>query len=135
MIWTGLSKHRELGLLLMRVGLGFMFLLVHGGPKMMGGPGLWEKVGQATSHFGINFSPTAFGLAAALAESLGGILLILGFFFRPACVLLIIIMVTAATNHFAMGQGWSGASHAIEVGCALVGLLLVGPGKYSLDRK
>lgn len=135
MIWTGLSKYREAGLLLMRVGLGLMFLLVHGGPKLMGGPGMWEKVGQAAGNFGIEFAPTAFGLAAGLAEAIGGLLLILGFLFRPACLLLVIVMVTAATHHFSMGQGWSGASHALEVGCAILGLMLVGPGKYSLDRK
>jgi putative oxidoreductase len=135
MIWTGLSKYRELGLLLMRVGLGTMFLLVHGGPKLLGGPGLWEKVGQATSHFGIEFAPTAFGFAAGLAESLGGLLLIAGFLFRPACLLLVIVMITAATHHLSLGQGWIGASHAIEVGVAVLGLLLVGPGKYSIDRK
>lgn len=135
MIWTGLSKYREVGLLLIRVGLGLMFLLVHGGPKLMGGPGLWEKVGQATGNLGITFAPTAFGLAAGLAEAIGGLLLILGFFFRPACVLLVMVMIVAATSHFSRGQGWSGASHALEVGCAILGLLLVGPGKYSLDRK
>ncbi|MCC7349447.1 MAG: DoxX family protein [Phycisphaerales bacterium] len=135
MIWTGLSKYRELGLLLMRVGLGTMFLLVHGGPKLLGGPGLWEKVGQATGHFGIEFAPTAFGFAAGLAESLGGLLLIAGFLFRPACLLLVIVMITAATHHLSQGQGWIGASHAIEVGVAVLGLLLVGPGKYSIDRK
>lgn len=135
MIWTGLSKYREAGLLLMRVGLGLMFLLVHGGPKMMGGPGTWEKYGHTMENFGIHFAPTAFGLAAGLAESIGGLLLILGFLFRPACALLLCVMVVAATNHFSMGQGWGGASHAIEVGCAILGLMLVGPGKYSLDRK
>ena len=33
------------GLLLLRVGVGASFLLIHGGPKLLGGAPVWERVG------------------------------------------------------------------------------------------
>lgn len=37
MILTSLNKHRHIGLLILRIGIGCMFLF-HGAPKMFGGP-------------------------------------------------------------------------------------------------
>ena len=37
-------KTHDLGLLLLRVGIGIMFT-IHGYPKLIGGPEMWAKVG------------------------------------------------------------------------------------------
>ena len=134
MICTSLNKHRHIGLLILRIGLGCMFLF-HGCPKLFGGPEQWEKVGMAMGSLGIEFIPAFWGFMAAISESLGGICLILGFFFRPACILLTITMVVAAASHLSRGEGLGGASNAIEVGIVFLSLILIGPGKYSLDEK
>ncbi len=134
MTFTFLSKHKDVGLLILRIGLGSMFIF-HGAPKMFGGPETWEKVGLAMGSLGIQFLPTFWGFMAALSEFIGGICIILGVFFRPACVLLTITMIVAAIRHLSGGDGLRGASHAIEDGVVFLGLILIGPGKYSLDHK
>lgn len=133
MILTFLNKYRDAGLLILRVGLGIMFIF-HGAPKMFGGPDAWGKLGMAMGNFGIDFLPAFWGFMAAFSEFFGGILLILGLFFRPTCILLTITMIVAAGFHIGRGDGLMGASHAIENGIVLLSLILIGPGKVSLDK-
>jgi putative oxidoreductase len=83
-------------------------------------------------NFGISFAPEWWGLAAALAESLGGLFILLGLLFRPAALVLAFVMVVATTNHIATGQGTP--AHAFKNAWLFAGLVLVGPGRYSLDH-
>lgn len=122
------------GLLLARLGLGAMFLLVHGGPKLLGGPPTWEKVGSAMAVVGVSFFPVAWGFLAAAAEGVGGLCLALGLFTRPAAFLMMVTMAVASTMHLSHGDGLQQASHAMEAGLVFLGLLVAGPGRYSLDR-
>lgn len=128
------GKYFDLGLLILRVGIGVMMIL-HGAPKMFGGPEKWETIGAATQHVGIHFAPMFFGFMAALAEFFGGILLLFGLYFGAALVLLIINMAVAASYHLGSGDGLMGASHAIELGILFLSLLFIGPGLYSLDHR
>ncbi|KAA3439429.1 DoxX family protein [Rufibacter hautae] len=122
------------GLLLLRIGIGFMFI-VHGWPKITGGKETWAMVGGAMSTLGISSGATFFGFMAAFAETVGGLFLMLGFLFRPVVVLLFITMVMATIHHLAAGEGINGASHAIESAILFLSLLFIGPGRYSLDEK
>lgn len=133
MAWRILRKYDDLALLLVRLGLGAMFLY-RGWPKLIGGPEYWEKLGQAMRYAGVYTVPMAWGLAAALSEFVGGFCLILGFLFRPACLLLAITMGVAANMHLGKGEGILAASHALELGVVFLGLLFLGPGRYSVDR-
>ncbi|MEJ7780773.1 MAG: DoxX family protein [Daejeonella sp.] len=131
---SSLGKYRNTGLLIIRLGLGTMFML-HGYPKLLGGPAYWEDIGEAMSHLGITFVPVAWGLMAALIETFGGFLILLGLAFRPVCLLLLFTMIVAAAMHLSNGDGLMTASHAIEVGFVFFGLAFVGPGGYSVDKK
>lgn len=133
MAWKFLGKYRDFGLLLLRVGIGAMFVM-HGLPKLMGGPEKWTQLGGAMQYIGISFMPVAWGLAATLSEFLGGILLVLGVLFRPACLLLTVTMAVAASMHLGKGEGLMAASHAIELGILFGSLLFIGPGRFSIDR-
>jgi putative oxidoreductase len=128
------DRYRDHGLLLLRVGLGAMFLW-HGLPKLLGGPELWAMVGSALGNFGITFAPAFWGLLAALAEAGGGLLLILGLAVRPAALSMFGTMIVAATMHLANGEGLKGASHAIEVGIVFAALVFIGAGRFSLDAR
>ncbi|MCX7014364.1 MAG: DoxX family protein [Candidatus Sumerlaeota bacterium] len=132
MILTYLDRHRDMGLLLLRVGLGFMFMC-HGLPKLMGGPNQWYEIGLAMGNLGIAAWPTFWGLMAALAEFGGGFLLMVGFFFRGALFLIIIDMIVALTFHLRHGDSFGTYSHPIEDGIVMISLFLIGPGKYALD--
>lgn len=51
---------REIGYLIIRVGIGTMIML-HGFPKLMGGPDTWVFLGGAMENFGITFAPMFWG--------------------------------------------------------------------------
>jgi putative oxidoreductase len=129
-----LNSYRNTGLLIIRMGLGAM-MIFHGYPIMLGGPEGWAGLGSSTKYIGITFLPVVWGFLAALVETLGGFLLLIGLAFRQVCILLVINMIVAAATHLGKGDGLQGASHAIELAIVFAGLLFVGPGKYSVDKK
>lgn len=133
-IFSQIGKYRNTGILIMRVGLGIM-MITHGYPKLMGGPEQWGKVGTAIGQAGIHFGYPFWGFMSGFAEAVGGLLVILGYYFRPACILIILNLLVATNHHFASGDGLKVASHAIETCFAFIGLLFIGPGKYSIDKK
>jgi len=121
------------GLLLLRLGLGAAFV-AHGVPKLLGGPETWQALGGAMTNLGVHFAPAVWGLAAALSEAGGGLLLALGLLFRPACAALLATMGVALAMHFGKGDPFLVYSHALEDGMVFLGLLIAGPGRLSLDR-
>ncbi len=122
----------QLALLVFRIAIGVLFI-IHGYPKMMNGPAGWVRLGQSMANYGIYSFPMFWGFMSAIAEFGGGILLVLGLWFRPACLLLITNMSVASIKHIASGDSFSTASHAIELLFVFIFLLMIGPGKYSID--
>ena len=106
----------------------------HGYGKITGGPEMWLKLGQATGAVGIHFAPKFFGFMASVAEFGGGMCLIIGFLMRPAALMMALTMTVAASMHLAKGDGLGIASHAIEAGIVFYSLILIGPGRFSLDE-
>ncbi|RKR81815.1 putative oxidoreductase [Mucilaginibacter gracilis] len=131
---SNLGSYKSTGLLIMRLGLGIMFIY-HGYPKLLGGPNEWSKIGSATKYAGIHFYPAFWGFMAACTETFGGFLLVIGLAFRPVCLLLAIELTIAALMHLGTGGGLMDASHAIEDAVVFAGLLFVGPGRFSVDKK
>lgn len=133
-IFENLSNYKNFGLLIIRIGLGVMFIY-HGVPKLSGGPEHWEKLGGAMKVVGISYAPAFWGFMAAITETFGGLLLMIGLAFRPVCILLVINLIVAALMHFSKGAGLEGAAHAIEDAIMFLGLIFIGPGLYSIDKK
>ena len=86
------------------------------------------------ANFGVTFAPAFWGFMAAATEFVGGVCLILGFAMRPACLMLLTTMIVAMMHHLAQGDGLFGAAHAIEDGIVFLALVIIGPGRYSIDK-
>lgn len=127
------DRDRDFGILLLRVGIGLMFVY-HGWPKISGGAETWVKLGMAMKVLGIGFAPEFWGLMSAVTEFFGGILITIGLLTRPAAMILTFNMAVAVILKFSTGAGLSGASEAIEVGIVFLSLIFIGPGKYSIDE-
>lgn len=126
----------DLGLLILRIGIGGSMVFFHGWGKISN-PGNWEKLGGSMSQFGITFMPAFWGFMAAFSEFGAAILIMLGLYFRTASVLLAFTMLTAALVHLNMdpaspNAGLKGASHALEFMVVFVALFFTGPGKHAL---
>lgn len=132
-MFKALAKHADLGLLIGRLGVGAIFI-VFGWHKLSGGQATWTHYGHAMASMGITFMPNFWGLAAALSEFAGGILVVIGFFFRPAATLIALTMVVATVSTFrAHPTGFMQYSRSIEMLCIMIVFVFVGPGKYSLE--
>ncbi|MBK1880155.1 DoxX family protein [Pelagicoccus mobilis] len=132
---TGLSKFDFFGVLLLRLGVGVL-LAFHGYPILTGGGEVWAEVGSGAK---ITTLPENFyefaGLASGLIQFMGGILLIIGLFTRGASLLLVIVVGFAIANHIvAESYQLSFIAH-LQLALGLLGLVFIGPGRLSLDRK
>ena len=133
MVLTWLSQYRDIGLLLLRCGLGTMMTL-HGWPKLAGGIHEWEKLGRAMTHLGVNFLPAFWGFSSALVETIGGCLVIVGFCFRPVTLLLSFNFVVATMLLYRTTHDFVQWSRPAEMLIVFASLILIGAGKYSVDR-
>ena len=106
--------------------------MIHGSGKIFH-PEKWEMIGAAMGNFGISFLPKFWGFMAAFAEFGGGILFLLGFFFRPAAAMMAFTMLVAMTMHITKGDAFGQYSHAMELGIVFFGLIFAGPGRLSID--
>ncbi len=115
----------------LRVVVGVVAVL-HGWPKMKALGTFIEKVDK----MGVPIAPV-FATAAALAEFLGGLALIIGLFtryaaFSFACVMAVAVFkVHQPSGFFAKGNGYE---YPLVLLVAAVSLIFSGAGPISLDR-
>ncbi|OGW34564.1 MAG: DoxX family protein [Nitrospirae bacterium GWD2_57_9] len=122
----------DLVLLCMRIVVGYAFIL-HG----------WGKIQSPFTWMGSESPvPTVFQALAAIAEFGGGFSLILGLLTRLGALGIDCNMMVAVFMHrFVMGDPFvnatGGRSYELAVAYLLIALLLVvvGPGRFSLDRR
>ena len=119
----------DLGLLILRItGSGLM--LTHGIPKLS------RLFGEGPIEFGdpigIGMGPSLF--LAVFPEFLCAVLVLIGFKTRWAAVPIIIVMMVAAFIVHAADPFGTKEKALLFLGI-FVTILLVGPGRYSIDRK
>lgn len=110
-------------------------MILHGYPKLLGGPETWRQVGQAMDAIGFNNMPVFFGFLAGIIEVFCGAFLVFGLFFRPALLLLFIYMLFLTAIHIGRGDPFGLISHPVELAIVFLSLLFMGPTKYSLDDR
>jgi putative oxidoreductase len=131
-----LHRFADLAPLVLRLGIGLVFV-VHGWAKLTEGPS-----GFAGMLTGLNVpAPELFAWLTMIAELVGGLLLLAGFLTRLATLPLIAVMtgalllVKSSVGIIApMGSPMPGAELDIALLSGLVALLLLGPGRLSVDH-
>ncbi|MBO9152921.1 DoxX family protein [Chitinophaga sp. GCM10012297] len=126
------AKTRNLGLLILRAGVGILFF-VFGWQKIAGGEQVWNGVGSAMQFVGISAWPVFWGLMATLAEFAGGLLLALGLFTRPAAAFLAFTMIMATILKGATGTGIIDWYAPFTMLLIMTFFILNGGGVYSID--
>ena len=134
------EKAKDIGLLLIRLGIGASMLIFHGNAKIMSGPESWAKLGGNMTIIGVTFLPAFWGFMAAFSEVVASLFIMLGILFRPAAALLAFTMLIAVLTHMNLSSlvfspDWEDASHAIEFLSIYTGLLFIGPGRFGVTFK
>lgn len=124
----------DIGLLLIRLGTGICFIFIHGLAKLTGGPERWEGLGKSMENIGITFLPVVWGFLAAFAETFGALFLAAGFMFRTSSFMLGFTMFVAMMVELGRLDPWGRVAHPMELMFVFFGLMLIGPGRYSIDH-
>jgi putative oxidoreductase len=132
-----LRDSRDLGLLFLRVATGSMLLSVHGWARLLKAFGylflgqLWTFIGLVQR---IGFPiPVVFAVASALAESVGAILLILGFGTRWVALLICVNLAVAVGLEVSKHSASYELPSVYLIAVAAIGI--AGAGGYSLDAR
>lgn len=127
-----LPQSADIGLLLLRVSLGFSMLLLHGWAKVQNFNAIAPKF---ISLFGIVPSNISLGMAI-FAEVVCSVLLIIGLFTRFAALSLTITMAVAFfVAHGGQLTGANPGEMAYVYMAGFVALLFAGGGKFGADGK
>jgi putative oxidoreductase len=134
-----LFRHPDLGLLIIRVGVG-VILAIAGYNKFVAGEPALHAVGANIKYIGLdvgtqNVSTMFFGILAAATELVGGLCLASGFMYRTSAGLLIITMLVATLMVMETSSGdLTKFGYPLIMGLVLIGLLFTGPGKFSIQK-
>ncbi len=127
-------RSSDFGMLLLRLGVGLIFIFIHGLGKITAGPEMWKRLGGSMSNFGINFLPEFWGFMAAFTEFFVPMLIILGVLFRPAALLLALTMIVATSVHLKNLDQWGKIAYPMMMVILFISLFLIGPGKFSVSE-
>ncbi len=123
-----------MGLFILRVVAGLAFMLVF--EKVLPRDGIWgpqEWFVADVAAMGFPF-PEFFAWAAALSEFIGGMLLIVGLFTRPAALLNAVVTFVAAFLQHGGDIAQTGLTAFVFLTITTT-LLLCGPGRFSIDAQ
>lgn len=121
-------KNSDLGILILRVGVGGALLFGHGWGKFVR---LLEGNLSFADPLGIGAAPTF--LFAVFAEFLCALAVVVGFKTRWAAIAPLITMVVAALVHHA-GDPFGEREKAVLFAFGFAALFFTGSGRYSVDR-
>lgn len=122
------SKYSDVALLLLRVGVGIIFI-VSGWGKLTGIEGVQGFFGN----IGIPL-PGIMAWVVALVEFFGGIMVLFGAYAKIPYLLLAIIMLVAIFT-VKIGDGFGASRLELMLLLANLALFLTGSGQYSVDHK
>ena len=128
-----LGKYRETGLLLIRASLGLIFIILIA-PVLWNGQGSWEHFGSAMRYLDFHSHYKFWGFLGALLGCAGGVLMILGLFFRIGVLFALAVTVIHLITLWDSHGDFHSRIPALEMSILLLSVLFIGPGKYSVDK-
>ncbi len=126
-----LAKYSDFGLLLLRLSLGLFFIILVA-PVLVHGSGSWSRFGSGVRVLGLHSHFGTWGFIGALLLCIGAVLMIFGLFFRLGTLICLLVAILHAVG--SAKAGTHGAFLPIEFCAVLLSTLLIGPGKYSVDK-
>lgn len=125
---AGLMKNKDLALLLLRIGVGLIFI-VSGWGKLAGIEGVQSFFGN----IGIPL-PSVMAWVVALVEFLGGIMVLTGYKIQiPAILLAIVMLVAIFTVKLGGDNVFSGMRLELMLLLTSLSLSMMGSGQYSIE--
>jgi putative oxidoreductase len=128
-----LGKYREGGLLLFRASIGLILIILIA-PVLWNGQSSWERFGSVMRHLDFHSHFTFWGFVGALLGCVGGVLMVLGLFFRVGVLFALAITVIHLVAVWDTHGDFHARLPALEMAILLLCLLFIGPGKYSVDK-
>jgi len=122
----------HIGFAIIRIIFGTIFI-IFGWNKLGSGSTNLTQIGSAISYFGITHGYLLFGYAAALTELCGGAAFMLGFCTRIASLPMIFLLIVAVKFHLQQGDSFTKWSFPALCLAIVIGFLIAGSGKYSVD--
>lgn len=133
MFFNAQDRKKDLGLLIMRLGLAAV-LLWHSVPKLIGGAPAWKSVGTTLDFINLGLPVSFMGLLSLTLETLCSVSLIFGYLFRLSSGVLFVLLLLYSFNYFNVAYKtlmmWS-----LALTTVFLGLVFAGPGRYSLAAK
>lgn len=107
------------------------FLMIHGIPKFGRLEGVQQMVESLGFYPGVVWAPLL-----ALTETLGGLLILLGLYTRPAAFAgMIVLLVTVYFHWIFKAEGFAGAEKSLIWAAVLFFFAVRGANQYSVDAK
>jgi putative oxidoreductase len=132
-LWASMQS---IALPLLRAGLG-LILMAHGSQKLFGLFGGMGLNANAALFDRFGYHPGMFwGTLVGCTEFIGGGLLVIGLFTRPAAFAVVIFMIFSIHFTSAKGFFWTagGMEYSILILLVALAFLIRGGGDYSVDR-
>jgi uncharacterized membrane protein YphA (DoxX/SURF4 family) len=133
MLFNASERKKDLGLLLMRLGLAAL-LLLNALPELLSGPFFWRSAGAILPFADIGLPTRVIGMTVLILEVLGALGLFSGYLFRMACAVLGTIFGLYCLNYYRMDDPtmmqWSMGLTGV-----CLGLIFTGPGRYAFSVK
>lgn len=129
------ASFQSLALPVLRAGLG-LILMAHGCQKLFGMFGGMGLNANAALFDRLGYHPGMFwGTLVGCTETIGGALLVIGLFTRPAALSVVIFMIFSIQFTSAKGFFWlqGGMEYSILILLAALVFLIRGGGEYSAD--
>jgi putative oxidoreductase len=128
-------RHPDIGLVLLRLGVGLL-MVFRGADLFLDGRVALEKIGSVIHLVGLHSHYLIWGFSAAFVQTVGGLLLMIGFAIRPASFALSFVMFMASWSLYDKGQDLlTKVSQPMVLFFVFLMFLFVGAGKYSAEAE